>query len=111
MIHRFVQRDRHAASSERLLEIMRGIMVTEKSTMLTQGQQYTFHVVANANKFEVRQAIEHLFGVKVASVNTLQLPGKEKRFRGRVGHRSPMKKAVVTLAEGQTIDLTTGVQG
>jgi large subunit ribosomal protein L23 len=109
MIHRFVQRDKRPATAERLLQIVRGVILTEKSTLLTQARQYTFQVALDANKFEVRQAIEHLFDVKVAAVNTVKLPGKEKRFRGRRGQRSPLKKAIVTLAEGQNIDLTAGV--
>ena len=108
MIHRFVQRDRKQATEGRLLHIVRGVLVTEKSTMATQAGQYTFVVDLGANKFEIAQAVEKVFDVKVKAVNTLRVPGKAKRFKGRQGMRSSWKKAIVSLAEGSTIDLTVG---
>jgi large subunit ribosomal protein L23 len=108
MIHRFVLRDRRPIGEERLLEVLKGAVVTERSTYMTQDRRYTFHVVLDANKFEIKRAVELVFGVKVSEVNTLRLPGKVKRFRGIRGKRSPVKKAIVKLAEGQVLDLSAG---
>jgi large subunit ribosomal protein L23 len=109
MIHRFVLRDRVAATPHRLLYVIKKVCVTEKTTSITQSGQYTFEVDRTANKFEIKQAVESIFEVKVAGVNTLVTKGKVKRFRGRLGQRSDVKKAVVTLQEGQVIDLEGGV--
>ena len=84
-------------------------MVTEKSTMGSEHNQVTFKVPLSATKPDIKRAIEDLFGVKVKAVNTLRLKGKTKRFRGRLGRRSDVKKAMVTLEEGHNIDVTTGV--
>ena len=84
-------------------------VVTEKSTMASQFNQVVFKVRPEATKDEIKTAVESLFNVKVKSVNTLRQQGKVKLFRGRVGRRSDYKKAIVTLAEGQTIDVTTGI--
>jgi large subunit ribosomal protein L23 len=111
MIHRFVLRDRTPASLNRLLYVVKGVCLTEKTMSLTQLGQYTFHVSGDANKFEIKQAVESIFDVQVVDVNTLTLKGKEKRFRGRVGQRKSMKKAIVTLKDGQNIDLGVGVGG
>jgi large subunit ribosomal protein L23 len=69
----------------------------------------TFRVAMTATKPQIKSAVESLFSVKVKAVNTLRTKGKEKRFRGRLGRRSNYKKAIVTLAEGQSIDVTTGI--
>ena len=89
--------------------IIRSPVITEKATMMTGHRQYAFRVPLEATKPEIKSAIENLFKVKVTAVNTLRQEGKKKVFRGRRGQRSDYKKAMVTLAEGQTIDVTTGV--
>jgi large subunit ribosomal protein L23 len=96
-------------SQERMYELLRAPVVTEKSTLLSEFNQVTFRVPVDADKFEIRSAVESLFKVKVTAVNTLRQKGKTKRFRGRPGRRIDTKKAVVTLAEGETIDVTTGL--
>ena len=83
--------------------------ITEKSTMASEHNQVVFNVARKATKPEIKAAIESLFGVKVTAVNTLVRKGKVKRFRGTRGRQSDVKKAVVTLAEGQSIDVTTGL--
>ena len=80
-------------------------IITEKSTMANENGQVTFAVPVTATKPEIKTAIEMLFDVEVKAVNTLLLKGKKKMWKGRPGRRSDMKKAIVTLAEGQTIDL------
>lgn len=84
-------------------------VITEKSTMLSEHNQVVFKVRKTATKPEIKKAVEAIFGVTVTGVNTLNVKGKTKRFKGRVGMRSDVKKAIVTLAEGQRIDVTTGV--
>ena len=83
--------------------------ITEKSTMASERNQVVFNVAKKATKPEIKAAIEALFGVKVTAVNTLVRKGKVKRFRGTVGRQSDVKKAVVTLADGQSIDVATGL--
>jgi len=96
-------------SREALYQIVLSPVVTEKATSLTERNQVVFRVADTATKPEIKAAVEGLFGVKVLGVNTLVQKGKTKRFRGRPGQRSDVKKAYVQLAEGQTIDLTTGL--
>ena len=84
-------------------------VVTEKSTRVSEFNQVVFKVRKEATKPEIKAAVEGLFGVTVTAVNTLIQKGKMKRFKGRVGFRSDVKKAIVTLAEGQSIDVTTGI--
>jgi large subunit ribosomal protein L23 len=84
-------------------------VITEKATNITAHRQYTFRVAKAATKGAVKSAIEHLFNVKVTAVNTHNRQGKTKRFKGRIGFRSDVKFAIVTLAEGNTIDMQTGV--
>jgi len=96
-------------SKERLYGVVIGPVVTEKSTMIGAHNQVTFRVAMTASKPEIKAAVEGLFGVKVQAVNTLRVKGKEKRFRGVLGRRKDYKKAVVTLAEGQSIDMTAGI--
>lgn len=84
-------------------------VVTEKATNLAERNQLVFRVPLEATKPEIKAAIEGLFGVKVMAVNTLVAKGKTKRFRGRPGRRSDVKKAYVELAQGQSIDLTSGL--
>jgi large subunit ribosomal protein L23 len=83
--------------------------ITEKSTLLSEQNQVVFNVAKDASKPEIKAAVEALFGVKVKAVNTLVRLGKTKRFRGFIGKQKDVKKAVVTLAEGQSIDVSTGV--
>jgi len=96
-------------STERKYEIIRAPLITEKSTLLSEYNQVTFLVAPDASKPEIKAAVEDLFKVKVTAVNTIVRKGKAKRFRGRPGRRIDTKKAIVTLAEGQSIDVTTGV--
>ena len=84
-------------------------VVTEKSTKGSEFNQITFRVPLKASKPVIRAAVEHLFKVKVKSVNTLRQKGKVKTFRGRPGRRSDYKKAIVTLEEGHSLDVTTGI--
>ena len=84
-------------------------VITEKATMLSDQNKVVFKVPLDATKPEITAAVEELFKVKVTKVNTLNVKGKTKRFRGIVGRRSDVKKAIVTLAEGQSIDITTGL--
>lgn len=96
-------------SKERMYDIIRAPVITEKATMGSEYNQVTFKVPLDASKPEIKAAVEGVFGVKVTAVNTNVVKGKVKRFRGRVGQRSDVKKAIVTLAEGNSIDVTTGV--
>ncbi|MBL28201.1 MAG: 50S ribosomal protein L23 [Rhodospirillaceae bacterium] len=96
-------------NKERMYDVILGPVVTEKSTLGSEHGQVTFRVRLDATKPEIKTAVETLFDVKVTAVNTLRQNGKVKRFRGRVGRRSDEKKAMVTLAEGHSIDVTTGI--
>lgn len=96
-------------SKERIYEVLRSPVITEKATMMSENNQVAFNVAMDASKPEIRAAVEELFKVKVTAVNTLVNKGKTKRFRGHLGKRIDTKKAMVTLAEGQSIDVTTGV--
>ncbi len=84
-------------------------VITEKSTVLSEQNKVVFRVPLAATKDDVKEAVEALFRVKVAAVNTIVQKGKTKRFKGVKGRRSDTKKAIVTLAEGQSIDVTTGL--
>ncbi len=84
-------------------------LITEKATVLSEQNKVIFRVALDATKDEIAVAVEELFKVKVTKVNTLIQKGKTKRFRGRPGRRSDVKKAIVTLQEGQSIDITTGL--
>ena len=90
-------------------DVITSPVVTEKSTMASDFNQVVFNVPGTATKPQIKAAIEALFGVKVKAVNTLVRKGKVKRFKGRVGRQSDQKKAIVTLAEGQSIDVSTGL--
>ncbi len=90
-------------------DIVRSPVITEKSTLGSENNQVTFRVPLTASKPEIKAAVEDLFGVKVRKVNTLRVKGKTKRFRGIKGRRPDVKKAMVTLEEGHSIDVTTGV--
>ena len=84
-------------------------VITEKATLLSEQNKVVFRVAGDASKDEIAAAVEALFKVNVTKVNTLNVKGKTKRFRGIKGRRADVKKAVVTLAEGQSIDITTGL--
>jgi large subunit ribosomal protein L23 len=96
-------------SHAQMCDIVRAPVITEKSTAGSEHNQVTFRVALDATKPEIKAAVEGLFSVKVTSVNTLRQRGKVKLFRGHVGRRSEYKKAIVTLATGQSIDVTTGI--
>ncbi len=96
-------------SQERMYQIIRHPLVTEKSTLGSQFGQVTFIVDLLASKPEIKVAVEQLFDRKVKAVNTLRQKGKVKRFRGRVGRRSDIKKAIVTFEDGQDVDISQGV--
>lgn len=93
-------------SQEALYDVVRAPLITEKATLLSERNQVVFKVALGATKPQIKAAVEKLFNVKVAGVNTLVQKGKVKRVKGRPGRRSDIKKAYVQLAEGQSIDLT-----
>jgi large subunit ribosomal protein L23 len=84
-------------------------IITEKATIASENNQVVFRVARDASKPEIKAAVEALFGVKVKAVNTLIRKGKVKRFKGTIGRQTDVKKAIVTLAEGSSIDVTTGL--
>ena len=100
---------RPVVSRERAYQIIIAPVVTEKATAASAYNQVVFRVALDASKTEIRAAVESLFGVQVKGVNTLVVKGKTKRFRGRPGQRSDVKKAMVRLAPGQSIDLSSGL--
>ena len=83
--------------------------ITEKSTLLSEHNAVVFKVASGASKPQIKAAVEALFNVNVTGVNTMNVKGKTKRWKGRPYTRSDVKKAVVTLADGQSIDITTGI--
>lgn len=95
--------------AEKHYDIILAPVITEKATRVSEYNQVAFKVADGATKPEIKAAVEKLFNVKVTAVNTLVVKGKKKLFRGRPGQRSDYKKAIVTLAEGQKIDVTTGI--
>jgi large subunit ribosomal protein L23 len=90
-------------------DVIRRPVITEKATMASENGAVVFEVDIAANKPAIKEAVETLFGVKVKAVNTVLTKGKQKRFRGVKGRRADVKKAYVTLEEGNTIDVTTGL--
>ena len=96
-------------ANERLYSIITSPVVTEKSTGLSEYNKVTFNVALDATKPQIKTAIESLFKVKVASVNTLRVKGKKKRFKGIIGQRADRKKAVATLEKGHSIDIASGL--
>jgi large subunit ribosomal protein L23 len=97
------------AATARHYDVIRSPIITEKATRLSEQNKVVFRVADDASKDEIAAAVEELFKVKVTKVNTLNVKGKTKRFRGVAGRRSDIKKAIVTLADGQSIDITTGL--
>src|SRR6185369_7834838 len=98
-----------AAPDARHYDIVLAPHITEKSTMLSETNSVVFKVAPRATKPEIKAAIEALFGVQVTNVNTIVTKGKTKRWKGAPYRRSDVKKAIVTLAEGQSIDVTSGI--
>ena len=90
-------------------DVIRKPVITEKATMASEANAVVFEVAIDASKPQIKEAVEALFGVKVKAVNTLITKGKAKRFRGIAGRRKDVKKAYVTLEEGNAIDVTTGL--
>lgn len=90
-------------------DIIRSPVITEKATLLSEANQVVFNVLSTATKPDIKMAVESLFDVKVKAVNTFVRKGKKKVFRGRRGIQSDVKKAIVTLEDGQSIDVTTGL--
>jgi large subunit ribosomal protein L23 len=84
-------------------------VITEKTTSLSEYNQVVFNVNSKSTKPQIKAAVQALFGVDVVSVNTLVRKGKTKRFRGTIGNQSDVKKAIVTLLDGQTIDVSVGI--
>ena len=99
-----MKKDKKTFSDERILSILHKPLLTEKSTNLNQFNQYSFIVSVDSNVYEIKNAIEKVFKVKVIKVNTSILRGKIKSFKGSIGYRKNIKKAIVTLQEGNTID-------
>ena len=104
-----VKKPQQAAPDVRHYDIVLAPHITEKSTMLSETNSVVFKVAPRATKPEIKAAIEALFGVTVTNVNTIVQKGKTKRWKGRPYQRSDMKKAIITLAEGQSIDVTSGI--
>ena len=100
-----------AVADVRHFDVVLAPHITEKSTMLSEHNAVVFKVASGASKPEIKAAVEALFGVTVTGVNTIVTKGKSKRWRGKPYQRSDFKKAIVTLAEGQSIDVTEGVRG
>ena len=96
-------------SRERAYNIIRRPLITEKTTLGSAFGQVSFQVSKDANKVEIKQAVEILFDVEVMSVNTSVLKGKRKRFRGHMGKQKDIKKALVTLKEGHVVDVSSGL--
>ncbi len=92
-----------------LYDVIRKPIITEKATMASEHGAVVFEVEIGATKPQIKEAVEKLFGVKVKAVNTTVTKGKVKKFKGRPGRRRNVKKAYVTLHEGNTIDVTTGL--
>lgn len=84
-------------------------IITEKSTLVAEENKIIFRVPMTATKPDIKEAVENLFKVDVTKVNTIVVKGKTKRFRGTLGRRSDFKKAIVTLKDGQSVDITTGL--
>ena len=103
------KKDTLQISQNKAYQVILNPLVTEKSTQQSEFNKMVFSVPVNATKLDVKLSIEKIFSVKVKAVNTILLKGKVKRFKGVLGRRSNTKKAIVTLAPGNTIDLSAGV--
>jgi large subunit ribosomal protein L23 len=98
-----------STTDPRHYDVILSPVITEKATLASDKNQVMFRVATTATKPQIKEAVEKLFGVKVKNVNTLVRKGKVKAFKGTVGTQSPVKRAIVTLEEGHTIDVTTGL--
>tara|TARA_B100001057_G_C22805800_1_gene933391 strand:+ start:576 stop:869 length:294 start_codon:yes stop_codon:yes gene_type:complete len=96
-------------STQQYYDVIRAPIITEKATIASENNQIVFRVAIDADKKVIKEAVEALFDVKVKAVNTLRRKGKVKRFRGIPGRQNEMKKAIVTLEDGHSIDVTTGL--
>ena len=96
-------------STEQYYDVIRAPVITEKATIASENNQIIFRVAIDADKKVIKEAVEALFDVKVKAVNTLRRKGKAKRFRGIPGRQNEVKKAIVTLEDGHSIDVTTGL--
>jgi large subunit ribosomal protein L23 len=96
-------------SKEHFYDVIKSPAITEKGTLVSEQNQVVFNVARTATKPEIKKAVEGLFGVKVKAVNTLVRKGKTRRFKGQAAQLSDVKKAYVTLEEGQRLDVTTGL--
>ena len=96
-------------TKQQMYDVILAPVITEKATRTSEHNQVVFRVALDATKPEIKAAIEGVFGVTVKAVNTVRVKGKRKLFKGRPGRRSDYKKAMVTLAAGQSIDVTTGI--
>lgn len=104
-----IKKNTQVAATAEMFDVIRRPVITEKAMKGSEHNQVVFLVDVNATKTDVKKAVESVFGVKVVSVNTLRQQGKQKMFRGTKGVRNETKKAIVTLAEGQSIDVTAGI--
>ncbi len=104
-----IKKIKQAEITPAAFDVIRRPVITEKAMKGVEHNQVVFVVDLKATKPQIKQAVESVFGVKVTAVNTLRQAGKTKMFRGRPGVRSETKKAIVTLAEGQSIDVTAGI--
>ena len=103
------KKEKATVTKEVFYDVIEAPMTTEKTTLLSEHNKVVFRVRPDANKDQVKEAVEGLFGVTVTQVNTINVEGKKKLFRGRPGKRKDFKKAIVTLAAGQSIDLANGI--
>ena len=97
-------------SSEKLFEVIRSPLISEKATFISQFNYYVFKVSPSSNKLQIKEAVEKVFNVKVKSVNTLIQKGKKKKFRNKIGVRADTKKAFVKLESGNSIDTTVEIK-
>ena len=103
------KKNNNAISFNKSYQVILNPLITEKATQMSEFNKMVFSVPLSANKFDIKLSIEKIFSVKVKSVNTILLKGKVKRFKGILGRRANTKKAIITLAPGNTIDLSVGV--
>ena len=103
------KKQQQTAVDARHYDVVLAPHITEKSTMLSENNSVVFKVASGASKPEIKAAVEALFNVNVTGVNTIVTKGKTKRWKGKPYQRSDFKKAIVTLAEGQSIDVTSGI--
>lgn len=109
MAKKAIAKKHHTAVDIRHYDIVLAPHITEKSTMLSESNAVVFKVAQGASKPEIKAAVEALFNVSVVGVNTMITKGKSKRWKGKPYQRSDVKKAIVTLADGQSIDITSGI--